>query len=123
MLSGILKSKLWLVVGSTLLALTAFYLARETYQKWQIDTEVEKLQDEIVAVEGQNKEILELINYYKTTEYKERQARSILGLAKPGEFVVTLPPRKEQAAGDSAQMDSKTHLQEWWEYFFSASRK
>ena len=118
MLGEVLKSKLWLAVGGVLLVVTAFYLVRETYQKRQIDNEVRKLQDEIAAVEGKNKEILELINYYKTTEYKERQARSLLGLAKPGEFVAVLPPKKPAGEETAAVDNSVSNLSLWWEYFF-----
>ena len=119
MLAALLKSKLWLLVGGALLVLTAFYLAREVYEKHQIDSEVARLQGEIAATEGKNKEILELISYYKTTEYKERQARSLLGLAKPGEFVAVLP-QKVKVAGESAATDqqSVSNLRLWWNYFF-----
>lgn len=122
MLGSLVKSKFGLILGSGLLIITIFYLARETYLKRQIDNEVTALQDEIAAIEGKNKEILELINYYKTTEYRERQARSILGLQKPGEFVVALP-QKDNPAGDNATPEEPaSNLRQWWEYFFSASR-
>ena len=119
MFGGLLKSKLWLWAGAIMLGFTVFYLVRETLEKRQIDNEVSRLQHEIVDVEGKNQEILELINYYKTTEYKERQARSILGLAKPGEFVVSLPSKVAQSAETADGSAQKSHLREWWEYFFN----
>ena len=118
MLTALLKSKLGLWVTLGLLLTTIFFLARETYQKYVIDNEVKNLQTEIFAVEGKNKEILELINYYKTTEYKERQARSILGLAKPGEFVVALPPKDEGQTKGESSAKPESNLKQWWNYFF-----
>ena len=118
MLGTLLKSKLVLILGGALLLLTIFYLDRETYQKYQIDKEISRLQDEITVAEGKNKEILELINYYKTLEYKERQARPILGLQKPGEFAVALPQKDEPAADNPAPVTPASNLRLWWNYFF-----
>lgn len=106
-------------LGILLLAATSVYLSKETYKKRQINQEIENLKREIDAVEGKNKEIAALINYYKTTEYKERQARSLLGLQKEGEFAVALPQTKSQdRTGDGAAEDKQSNLKKWWNYFF-----
>lgn len=119
MLGKLIKSKLGFAAGICFLLVTIFFLVQETYKKYVINNEIRKLREEIALVEGKNKEILELINYYKTTEYKERQARSILGLAKPGEFVVALPPKENDTAMDGETVESASNLQRWWDYFFS----
>ncbi len=118
MLIALLKSKFGILATLILLMVMIFFLARETYKKYMIDREVEKLQAEIASVEEKNKEILELINYYKTTEYKERQARSILGLAKPGEFVVVLRPKPEGQNTPEQPEKESSNFKQWWSYFF-----
>ncbi|OGE76613.1 MAG: hypothetical protein A3C85_00330 [Candidatus Doudnabacteria bacterium RIFCSPHIGHO2_02_FULL_48_21] len=118
----LLKSRLGIVVGILLLMAIIFYLAKETYKKRQIDQVIAGLEDEIAAAEGRNKEILELISYYKTTEYKERQARSLLGLQKEGEFAVALPQSQSAKPSETAgaNADNRANYQKWWDYFFGA---
>jgi len=119
-----LKSKLGILLAITLLALTIYYLARESYKKRLIDKEIALLEAEIASVEGNNKEILSLINYYKTAEYKDRQARSILNLQKEGEFAVALPERQPDDDGSvTGSNDSRSNLEKWWNYFFNARRQ
>ena len=123
MLKGFLKSKLTIVLGGLLLFPTAFYLARETYKKNQIDNEITRLEAQIAEVEGKNKDITELINYYKTPEYRERQARSILNLQKEGEFAVALPQAKDTAEITGEEItDGRSNIRKWWDYFFSADK-
>lgn len=117
----IFKSKFVLIIGCFMLALIAFYLSKELMKKRQIDTEIAKLEAEIVSIEQRNRDILGLINYYKTREYKERQARSILGLQKEGEFAVALPQSKAEANSDIAEPhDTRSNLKKWWDYFFGS---
>lgn len=118
MMGRLFKSKFAAVIGTGLLLLTIFYLARQIYKKRQIDAIVAGLEAEISKVEGKNKDMLELINYYKTSSYKEKQARSLLGLQKEGEFVVALPKNQDNAEGEVKPADQKSNLKKWWEYFF-----
>ncbi len=120
MIKEILKSKFGAALGVVLLVVTVFYFAKETYRKRQINGIIRGLQTEIDSLEGKNNEILELISYYKTTTYKERQARTLLGLQKEGEFAVALPQEKTADKGDDSQKDDKqSNLSKWWNYFFN----
>ncbi|OGH68650.1 MAG: hypothetical protein A2754_02260 [Candidatus Magasanikbacteria bacterium RIFCSPHIGHO2_01_FULL_47_8] len=116
----ILKSKLAVTVALVLLAIAGFYLARESYRKAQVNQEIRDLQNQISMVEGKNKEISDLIKYYKSQTYKERQARTLLNLQKPGEFAVALPqsPEDQNPANQPESNGSATNLKLWWDYFF-----
>lgn len=117
---AILKSKPAIIAGIAVLVIGLFYLGRETVRKRQIQAEISSLENEIAAISGKNKEILDLISYYKSVEYKERQARSLLNLQKPGEFAVALPgdpeQKSEEAGGRGQSYQSNLNL--WWNYFF-----
>ncbi len=104
-----------------LLVVTVIYLSQELYKRYQINQEIAGLQREITRLEGKNKEILGLIDYFKTREYKERQARSLLNLQKPGEFAVALPPSTEEsapAATSGGKEAKESNLKQWRRYFF-----
>jgi len=119
MFKQILKSKSAGALGILLLVITVFYFAKETYKKRQINSIISGLQTEIDSLEGENKEILELISYYKTMTYKERQARTLLGLQKEGEFAVALPQSKTSGETDAlVNEDKDSNLKKWWNYFF-----
>ena len=120
MVLDIIKSKLGITVGLILLAAGGFYLARETYRKAQVNREVASLEAEISAIEGKNKEIADLISYYKSRTYKERQARTLLNLQKPGEFAVALPqsPEAEDQNSQNGPASGSSNLKLWWNYFF-----
>lgn len=122
MLPKILKSRFLQFAGSAILILLLFFLAQQLYRKYQINQEIRKLQDDITALESKNADILKMISYLKTSEYKERQARSLLGLQKPGEFAVALPGGEdEQTLGAEMTNEQKNNINfiKWWKYFFS----
>lgn len=115
-----LKSKWFAAGGLILCSMFFFFVISELRKKYAIRAEIRKLEAEIAELESQNQEFLELLNYLKTPEYKERQARSLLHLQKPGEFAVALPAREEEQVAAEAlpQTPNKSNLQKWWEYFF-----
>lgn len=123
MLRAILKSKLFVAAGLIVLLSTGYFFARELQKKSRIHREIRDLEGEIEKFESQNEEILRLINYFKTPEYKERQARSLLNLQKPGEFAVALPPSEEDMPSEASLVpaETKSNLKAWWDYFFGAS--
>lgn len=120
MIKEILKSKLFIWLAIPALLILVLFLGRQLYKSYTINKEIRDLEQEIAALEQNNQEVLELLNYLKTREYKERQARSLLSLQKPGEFAVALPPR-EEATGGAAGSEPETkqsNFVEWWNYFF-----
>ena len=115
-----LKSKIFLVLGSAALVLVLAFWGRELWQNYQIQREVGALQTQIDRLHTHSEELSSLITYFRTPEYKERQARTLLGLQKPGEFVVALPAAAE-SSGQSVTPDSPDRAgnwQKWWDYFF-----
>lgn len=105
------------------LVLLVIFLGKELKKRYEINKEIENLQNEIASLENKNQETSELMNYFKTREFQERQARSLLNLQKPGEFAVALPFQETAASTNEGRKESRSsNLKKWWEYFFGASR-
>lgn len=109
------------MVAATLILLVGlFNLIQQFQKKYQVQKEISDLESEISSLQGKNKDILDVLNYFRTPEYKQRQARSVLNLQKPGEFAVALPPGEETPADDSGGLNQnhESNLAKWWKYFF-----
>lgn len=119
------KSKFFITGGLILLALILIYLGQELKKRYLVQQEIKKLEQEIFQYEQKNKDFLELISYYKTQEFRERQARTILNLQKPGEFAIVLPgdpASPTSTLGESGGVArSRSNASKWWEYFFSSA--
>ena len=113
------KSKLFLFSVGLLLVVTLFFIGKQLKKRLEVEREIANLQNQIASLEGRNREVTQMINYFKTREYKERQARSLLNLQKPGEFAVALPPQKDDTAEtQSSTPPQESNLMKWWQYWF-----
>lgn len=122
MAASFLKSKLFVFFGVAALFLSLSFLGKELYKKYQVRQEVHALEQEIEKMNRQNQDLTELIGFLKTPEYRERQARSVLNLQKPGEIAVALPQRgenkPEEQVGEAVNSSTDSNLKKWWDYFF-----
>lgn len=121
-MKNFLKSKLFLWGAVLALLFLTVSIGQKLYKKYLIEREISRLEEDIASLQAGNKNILELIDYFKTPEFRERQARSLLSLQKPGEFAVALPPRDDAdpAGGREAgtAREKVSNLKLWWDYFF-----
>jgi len=69
-------------------------------------------------------------NYYQTTEYQELAVRDTLGLVRPGEHALVLPPNSEMAIkGDSttkptsSNQATASNLEQWVNFLFGGYSK
>lgn len=114
-----LRSKFFILVAVFALLMVSILLGNQLYRRYQTNQEIAGLENEIAKLESSNQDILKLINYFKTPEFRERQARSLLNLQKPGEFAVALPVNEEEKDTSSGvKADPKSNFIKWWEYFF-----
>jgi cell division protein FtsB len=106
---------------------TCFILGRSVLINFQLKRQIDLTKKEIANLEQQNQNISNLMLYYQSDSFKEVEARSKLGLKKPGETVVYVPTKKyenyqQELAAERAKMISndKTELpnwENWWKYF------
>ena len=74
----LLLAFIWLV----LVSVKAFY------KKRQLDKEIQNLKAEIAKTEQKGQELKQLLNYFGSQDYLEREAKDKLNLKKEGESVV-----------------------------------
>lgn len=130
----LLRSKLAIIFEVLVLVLISAALAKEIARRYQIHSEIKKLEAEATRLEQKNTELGSLLNQLNDSTYKEEQARLKLGLQKPGESVVVVMGEstdgQQSAASAALQADSTettasvtSNPKRWWNYFFSDNKE
>ncbi len=114
----LLQSKITTVLLSGMLILVMVVAARLLLQKQEVDREISKLQAETDAIEKNNRQLSELIQYLGTAEYAEKEAREKLNLKKEGEHVVVLPKDSSENMVATNTVDNESNPKKWFNYFF-----
>lgn len=80
------------------------------------------MEKEIATLNLENENLQNLILYYQTPSYKERELKRKLGLVEPDEKVVIIskepPPAKTPSPTPAAEEPKKPNWELWWEFFF-----
>jgi len=133
-LQGLFQSKFVLVFEVLVLVLISAALTKEMVRRYQIHSEIERLQEEVASLEKSNNDLNSLIAQLNSESYKEEQARLKLGLQKPGEsVVVVLGESTDGSSSFSGQTvaalqpindtsEKISNPQRWWNYFFSETK-
>jgi len=133
----ILSSKIFLFIVIFIFIFLLIGLIRETYRKHQLKNEINQFQTSINKLEGENKKLIDLMDYFKEDSYLEKEARIKLNLKKPGETVVVLSKdvvngvevirrgslETEEINEDNNEIQEKEETSnhwKWWEYFFQS---
>jgi len=95
--------------------------ARILSSKRQVDQEIAKLESQINKMQTDNEQLSDLVKYFNTPEYQEKQAREKLNLKKDGEYVVVLPSTNNAEETDDLTLDPSQNYQRWFNYFFHAN--
>ncbi|MDD3190819.1 MAG: septum formation initiator family protein [Candidatus Pacebacteria bacterium] len=99
-------------------------LSKELYREYQIKKEVDALKAEIESMENDNYELSQMIEYYKTEEYKEAEARKRLNLKAEGEKVVMISESESEyeeiVDGEKGATIEISNRLKWWNYFFAS---
>ena len=120
--SRIFSFNLFLIGSVLVVVFLGTGLGKEFYRDYQIEKEIDSLQNDIAAIEKDNYKLSQLIEYYKTDEYKEAEARKRFSLKKEGESVVIVKSNP-RVLGDFDTMEENKNLpnyMKWWNYFFAS---
>ncbi len=120
----LLRSKLVLGVEAVILILIAIALTKQVTQRYAIDRDVARLKQEYQELEKSKGDLEQLIAYFQTDEFKEEEARTKLGLSRPGESVVVLPGTSievQRTNQDGQSVSSTDNPHRWWSLFFGRS--
>jgi cell division protein FtsL len=116
-----------IIIGLGAVAMISLALTQETYRRYQIQKEIEELKAQADKKEKDNQQLKGLINYIKTDDFQEKEAKEKLGVQKEGEKVLgirgdrTIEKKSEDASLEksSSVKDNRSNLKKWWDYFFA----
>lgn len=100
---------------------------RETYREWKVDQEIRQMQVEIERLEGRKLTLSELIQRLDSPDAVDKEARTRLGLSKPGERVIILRGMDDPASWQDdttlaetkeTPVDTRDNPKRWFDYFF-----
>ena len=114
----LLRSKLTTLVLTFLLAGILTVGGRLFLQKYQISKEIKDLETRAEELNQKNTELAELVEFYGSEEFAQRQAREKLNLKKEGEYVVSFPQASEDGEVAGSKQD-RSNPEKWFDYFFS----
>lgn len=117
-----------LAANGALLFVVGISTVRETYREWQVDQDINKIQTQIGTLEGKKLEFVDLIQRMESNDALDREARTRLGLRKPGERVIILrgadgestswQESAFQAPSDQPVSAPQSNPERWLQYFF-----
>ena len=126
------KPKIWELVSKILVYLIALYilfiLGKAIWTNWQLNRQIVDLQQQIADINAQNKNLENLILYYKSDSFREVEARKKLGLKKPGEVAIAVPTQsnenynqeteaQKQGVSETPKEENTPNWQLWWQFF------
>ena len=90
--------------------------------KLQRQVDNAKLDSQMLELENQNLRLEQL--YYRTDEYMELSARSLLGKALPGEHLVVLPrvSHASKTKRSGSAVATKSNFDQWLDFLFGQNR-
>lgn len=98
-------------------------------RNYELQKEVDDKAREQQLIELQVQTLAFQQNYYKSDEYKELSVRDHLGLGRPGEKVLILPPNSKAAknvdrsAGRAAPtLPTPSNFEQWMDFLFGRSQ-
>lgn len=109
----------WL--GNAIGILIAVYLcaslATTLKRNYDLGRQITDMQKQINQLQQAKQDLAFQLQYYQTTSYQEREAKSKLGLVMPGENEIILPsPTPEAAAKPAAPAAHKSNLRQWLDF-------
>lgn len=80
---------------------------------------VQEAENRLEQLKEENKKLQEQREYTKSDEFREKEIRDKLGLAKEGEAVVVLPKDDSRESKENSKKPSGVpNYKKWWNLFF-----
>ena len=120
------SSKLFVLALVLIVSFLGFNLFTQFSKSKEVDNKIDELKSEIEKTGRDNTDLAELVDYFKSDLFVEKEARNKLGFKKQGESVVivenTLSEQKTENLPPDKPLvskEKKINPQLWWEYFFA----
>jgi len=101
--------------------IASFSLARSLYNTYQNSNILVQSEEQLQKLQQQNSDLKKQEADASSPDYVSRVARDKLGLVKPGEVVVILPPQVAGTATTSSEPQQKSDSpvwKRWWKLLF-----
>jgi cell division protein FtsB len=102
----------------------AVILGQTIASNYHLQKQIDALNTQISDLSIQNDELNYNLQYYATSSYQEKAARTNLGLQKPGENVIILPNPSNVAAQNAvkaAKPKPKSNFAQWLDFLAGKS--
>lgn len=109
-------------IGAVIALYLLVILGQTIKKNYELGRQVDSLNSQIANLQDQQDELTYNIEYYKTDSFRDREARSKLGLQLPGESVVIIPhatpaPTPPPATTPKSKTSAaKSNLQQWFDF-------
>jgi len=114
------KRNLLLILGLIVGALLVINNTRRLLTFRTTSQKVAEAQARLEKLKAENEKLNQDLEYTKTEEFKEKEIRDKLGLAKEGEAVVILPKDNESDKREEIRDKSKANWEKWRDIFFGS---
>ncbi|MFA6427432.1 MAG: septum formation initiator family protein [Candidatus Magasanikbacteria bacterium] len=113
-------SRAFLLLALLVMTSFAFGFARAYYQDYKFKQEIQRLEEEVKALESKKLKSLDMLEYVASSSYVEDKARTELNMKMPGEQVIFVNNAQtaqdnEKSPGDDGQIVSNPV--KWFYYF------
>ncbi len=97
-------------------------LGKESYRKYQLDKEIGDVKKEVEFFKKKNNILSNLLDYFNSEKFLEKEIRLKLNLMKEGERLVVISPQKkieaESQISGSVQKKQISNFEKWINYLF-----
>lgn len=108
------------VVGGIVIIYLLITLLRTVQHNYVLGKQIDDLNAQTALLQDQKSQLAYNIQYYNTDSFRDREARSKLGLQLPGENVVIIPrpsPTPSAAVTQATKSAVKrSNLQQWFDF-------
>ena len=103
-------------IGTVIVLYLAVVLIQTVQRNYTLGKQIDTLNAQISLLQSQKEQLSYSIQYYSTDSFRDREARSKLGLQLPGENVVIIPrpsPTPSATADDAANAGKRSNFSQW----------
>lgn len=124
---GSLAFKIAMLLGVFVLFFIGYKYSEEAYKQKQINSDIVELEDEIERLNQDNESLEELISYFQTEEFKEKETKDKLNIIKEGEKLVLIKEQEisietiKEEKGAEVEVKRPNYYY-WWHYFFGIKK-
>jgi cell division protein FtsB len=102
-----------------------FIFSKTVWKNYNINQQIFTLQKETDVLQQENLQLKNLVVYYQSDSYKEREARLLLNYKAPGEKVVAFPLNIQQTDDfkfqETTNVDTRSNPQKWFDFILHKS--